>query len=304
MILVILLVMAVGLTVGLSVASRSVTDVAFSTKIEESNRAFSAAEAGIENALGQGIYAAPANISGSTTDATYNVDLQSYGNVRNYSFPNAIKEGDGQTIWLTTFDPATGLPRTSPPPTGYAVNRWIAVCWSKDPSSSVIPALEISLFYTSNPWGTNNTRVTRLAFDPDSARATGPNGNGFITGSPQPISNLGNCGTSYDFRIDIIPYCGPPNCAGPTPMTPNPQSNSILVALRLKPVYAPALLAFRGDYIAATNQEVLLPEQGKDITSSGQTTSGVTRKWNVIQTYSTAPDIFDYAVWSATNLTK
>lgn len=51
MILVILLVMAVGLTIGLSVASRSITDVNFSTKIEDSSRAFSAAESGIEEAL-------------------------------------------------------------------------------------------------------------------------------------------------------------------------------------------------------------------------------------------------------------
>lgn len=51
--LVALLVMTVLLTVGLAAATRSITDIRISTETEESARAFSAAEAGIEDALRQ-----------------------------------------------------------------------------------------------------------------------------------------------------------------------------------------------------------------------------------------------------------
>ncbi len=49
--LIIVLIAAVILTVGLAVASYSITDIKISQQEEESARAFSAAEAGIEEAL-------------------------------------------------------------------------------------------------------------------------------------------------------------------------------------------------------------------------------------------------------------
>ncbi|TSC65371.1 MAG: Uncharacterized protein CEO21_430 [Microgenomates group bacterium Gr01-1014_80] len=51
--MVLLLVMTVALGIGLSVITRTLTDVSTSTKVEQSSRAFSAAEAGIEQALKQ-----------------------------------------------------------------------------------------------------------------------------------------------------------------------------------------------------------------------------------------------------------
>src|SRR5204863_1532604 len=49
--LILLLVMTVGLAIGLSIIQRSLSDVSTASKIEQSSRAFSAAEAGIERAL-------------------------------------------------------------------------------------------------------------------------------------------------------------------------------------------------------------------------------------------------------------
>src|SRR3989344_7555940 len=46
-----LLVLVVGLAIALSIASRSVTDVRQTTTSDESNRAYFAAEAGVDNAL-------------------------------------------------------------------------------------------------------------------------------------------------------------------------------------------------------------------------------------------------------------
>lgn len=52
--LIVVLTMVVALTVGLSIASRTITNLKFSKQSEESQRAFSAAEAGIEQALKTG----------------------------------------------------------------------------------------------------------------------------------------------------------------------------------------------------------------------------------------------------------
>lgn len=52
--LIVILIMVVSLTVGLSVASRSIVNLRTSTEEENSQRAFSAAEAGIEKALSTG----------------------------------------------------------------------------------------------------------------------------------------------------------------------------------------------------------------------------------------------------------
>lgn len=76
--LVVVLAMVVLLTIGLSVISRTVTDIRISKETEESTRAFSAAEAGIEEALEQDLGA----IVGEhkiedilpEVDVTYNVE--------------------------------------------------------------------------------------------------------------------------------------------------------------------------------------------------------------------------------------
>src|SRR5688572_26536285 len=57
--LIALLVLTVATTVGLSLIARGVTDISVSRDIEESSRAFSAAEAGVEEALRSGVASAP-----------------------------------------------------------------------------------------------------------------------------------------------------------------------------------------------------------------------------------------------------
>src|SRR3989344_5511027 len=50
-ILILLLIMTVALGIGLSLVQRSLGDISTSIKVEQSSRAFSAAEAGIESAI-------------------------------------------------------------------------------------------------------------------------------------------------------------------------------------------------------------------------------------------------------------
>src|SRR3989338_8894129 len=53
-VLILVLVMTVALAIGISVIQRSLSDVSSSSKVEQSSRAFSAAEAGIEKAIQTG----------------------------------------------------------------------------------------------------------------------------------------------------------------------------------------------------------------------------------------------------------
>lgn len=75
--IVILLLTIVLLTIGLSIASRSVTDIRLSRQEEETTRAFDAAEAGIEDALRQDlgalVIAGPQSETFGGVDTTYEV---------------------------------------------------------------------------------------------------------------------------------------------------------------------------------------------------------------------------------------
>lgn len=270
-ILIILLVMAVGLTIGLSVAGRSLTDIRLSTQIEESNRAFSAAEAGIEDVLRQGLLSATGG-PGTIGDAKYNVTLTSVGgSASQFSFPSVIQAGDAQVIWLVPHN-ASGADDSTRAYSGSSIE----ICWSKIETT---PALEISLLFKSG----SNYKVARAAYDPDSTRT-----NNFSSLADPAGSYCTSGNENYTYHVNLIF----------ADLSPAVIASDIPLALRLRPVYANSKLAVKPASGAT------LPEQGKNIVSTGQTNSGVTRKWNVIQTYSAPNDIFDYAIWSNTNLTK
>ncbi|MBI2029444.1 hypothetical protein HYT02_03450 [Candidatus Gottesmanbacteria bacterium] len=276
-ILIILLVMAVGLTIGLAVASRSITDVRLSNQIEESSRAFSAAEAGIEEVLKTGLinYTPPGGSVSVGSGASYNVQLNSYGPSNDiFTFPTEIAEGDTQTIWLVGQKADGSGPDDSVRLyNGGSIN----LCW-EDLVTGTTPALDVSLLFKSG----SEYKVVREAFDPVSRS------NDFV-----PAQNGDQCSmagtnqkywTLFNFNMDAsIPY---------------DNINDTPIAIRVRPVYTKTKIAAKG------SDGGIIPEQGKNIVSTGQTNSGVERRWNVVQTYSSPNDIFDYAVWSNKDLTK
>ncbi len=123
---VVLLILGVVMTVALSIASRSVSEVAVSTTQQESSQALAAAEAGVEATLG-GI-AAP-NIAGSTV----NVTSQPAGTGDSLSVADLLAAGQVATVFLN----------------GYTGNS-LKVCWGQ-------ARLETALYYTSG----TTTKVDR-----------------------------------------------------------------------------------------------------------------------------------------------
>lgn len=113
-VLIVLLVMVVVLTIGLSLISQSVTDISISKDEEESIRAFSAAEAGIEAAL-QNIGAAPSTVEVDGITANITISNQ------NDNLDFTLAEGEYLDLDLTgatgaqirlTIDSGAGLETT------------------------------------------------------------------------------------------------------------------------------------------------------------------------------------------------
>ena len=141
--LIVVLVMAVALTIGLAVVSRSITDIKISRQEEESARVFSVAEAGIEEALKLG-----SGTSGTIGEGEaligYTVSETGQGGGTEFVFP-AINAGDTQTVWLVEHDNDGNLTET-----GRYTGNTIDLYWGNEGQAAdqaTTPALEATVIY-------------------------------------------------------------------------------------------------------------------------------------------------------------
>ena len=261
--LIALLVLAVATTVGLAFIARGTTNVATTRNTEESARAFSAAEAGIEEAL------RPGGFVGNSSEKNYTTTLATVtpGVDAPYVFPNKIAKGDTETVWLAPHDENGKLIDSAP----YYKKPNIDVCWS---SATPAPALVVTLLYKG---ADGQYRSAKNVYDPDTSRATTNKFTALTTSEKS-----GGCGdgtTTYKKSVLFTDLA-----AGINPAV------STLLMLRLRPVYADTQIAV----IPAD----ILPDQYTRIESIGRTASGVTRKISVTKKYIAPASIFDAAVYS------
>jgi len=269
----ILLIIVVGFTILLSIISRSLTDVRIATNTEATNRAYFAAEAGVEEALKK---IAGGSISGGTIDfaainkSTADYTINSAPSV-DFNYPNNVTRDDSIQINLLTnyFNPAAG---------SYAGN--LKICWGN--STSDKPAIETTLVY-ENPSGTFLAK--KDAFDPDLTRILT---NNFVA------SDAGTCTvgvTSYQFQ-KTLDYS--------TTAVPG-----VHYLLRIRLLYNTNAQPL-GLTTAIIGGSPPLPTQGYDITSTGKTDLGTVRKLKVFKQYPGLPAIFDYVLFngSTSPLTK
>lgn len=144
---VILLVLAVALTVGLAVVSRSVTEIGISTTQKESAQALAAAEAGIEQALA-GNVSLPIGVTSVPVGGNTEVEI-----------PEPLVAGESVTIFLAGHN-ANGDLDTTVQYTGTD----LGLCWGQ---GDVNPAVEVTVYYKSGA----NYLVTRTTADPNINRA-------------------------------------------------------------------------------------------------------------------------------------
>jgi hypothetical protein len=286
--LIVLLGMAVVLTMVLSVVSRSVTDIQLTSRDDEALRAFSAAEAGVEQALivGTNIGDTPLSDSGSSFSVT--VEKLAEGK-DTYAYPEELSSGESGTLWFVSHDSNGNLTCTVTEPC--YKQPTFDVCWGK--SSGTIPAVEVSVYYDRNPSGAptalgaapdfGDVQVARYTFDP----VFGP-------GRRDENSFDAHTSTSCDIEDQTLLYAGSVNVSTGLPAGCSAQNGCLLFA-KAKFIYndIPQPLGF-------SSPTGTFPAQGVHIESTGQFGDS-TRQIDVFRTYSEPLSIFESAVFSMGN---
>jgi len=286
--------MAVVLTVVLSILSHSVTDIKLSSKDEESQRAFSAAEAGIEQVLITG-----SDASGPIGDANFTASVTGYGSgTKTLVYPSALYAGETATIWFVSHAADGSLTCTGWPCFKSPNNDSIKVCWGNEgtnANSAVTPALEISVVYAKNPGNYNQIQIGRAAYDPYTGR---PGGNNFAS----PVGSGCQIGTTNFAFYKTFQFGGNGADQLSIPNSSYRFENG-LQFIRYRLFYNNVAHLVGIDVTGGAN--TVLPSQGSLITSSGTAAAGESnRKIEVYQSFGEVPGVFSSTVFSSGGIVK
>lgn len=280
----VLLVILVGVTVGLSIASRTLSNLKNTAELDQSNRAFSAAEAGIERAL-SALQAdpqacdAPSSCAADFEGISADVVVSTVGgNDRAFGI-NALAKDD---VIQANLD-------------GYS-GRYLTLYWGltgdRDDCVNLSAAAVVSVVYEhSGQYG-----LGKAALDECLAGGRNP-GNGFTrTGIQLPPASekvtiqdgSQQDGFAYKYTLDLQPGQS---------LIP---SGATIKMVRVRLMYnGPKPIAL----VPQTSHN--LPNQGQQITSTAEV-GGTQRTVKVLKTTPALPAIFDYALFngSTSSLTK
>ena len=259
--LITLLVLSVATTIALSIIGRTTLETQSTSQLEESMRAFNAAEAGIEVALKNSV---ESSITNYIPGVNYNATIADIGNATGvYQLPAKTEKGSTETIWLANHVNGVLDEDTQ------AYTSDIDVCISSE--TPVEPALLVSVYYVD----TGIYKVKSGAYDPAPASRSTPNQFSSIEGT------LGGCGNSGMYvKTGLITALGIDPAA------------VVLLTLRIRPVYSDATIGVN----AGTS---LLPLQGNKIESTGTApSSGIARRIIVNQEFQSASTAFDGGIYS------
>lgn len=288
MILMLILIMTVALAIGLSIVQKSLVDVSTSSKVEQSSRAFSAAEAGIEKAL---------QPNASKIEDFPLANSSTIKKVEDSNLPPPPKEGviqaaleypplakeDVAQVWLANSSEA--LPDCSAGAVCYNQST-LDVYWGNSQTDEA--ALEVTLIhhdvasgYKSRKWYLDSkTRSNGFELVSD-CRSSGY--------TPEGSS------TAYHCKKRLGDGNGSVNDNSPLP--------SRLMLIRARLLYNTSSQPFAVQATTSCPSGCLLPSQARTITSTG--VSGETqRKVKVFQLYKVVPHYFDYAIFSAGEISK
>ncbi len=289
-ILILILVMTVALAIGLSVIQRSLSDISTSSKVEQSSRAFSAAEAGIERVLsGDNNLNVNFSIDNNSsavvnTNETITASSTSFDGRQN---PIECPPGDSKLarediaqIWLV--DPSSNLPNCDAGKICYR-QPTLDVYWGNSTDDKA--ALEVTIVYYDG----TEYKIRKWYLDHQSAiRATK---NEFD-------------GVPCNGNISILPgYQCQYTLGGPADRDGSLPAGLMLLRARLLYNTEDQPFAVQAVGNCRDDQSACLPSQAKILISTG--TSGQTqRKIQVCQLEKVVPPYFDYAIFSAGDINK
>lgn len=281
-VLIVLLSLSVVLVVVMFVVSRSITDISLSSKEENSMRAFSAAEAGIERLL----VSTTGTILNNQTigDAKFSASVTNFAaGSTSVVYPISLKSGEFATFWFTR-----------PAETSFT-GRYIKLCWGDEGTlnnNSKTPAVEFTVYYTTVANDLTTLKVAKATFDP-SSRISSNN----FTSATSELCTVG--GENFQFHttnnIDLSNGVnGLGIAAWATP--------GVLQYATVKILYNDTVAHKIGIDISM-NSGKILPSQGVKIESAGSFESA-NRSIDVYQLYPIAPVIFENAIFSPSSIIK
>ena len=284
--LLVLLTMSLTLVVVLSNISRSITDVSVTSYQEDSLRAFSAAEAGIEQAL---LNAVPGSFSGTidtSTSTSFSAEVKTGDEGKVFEYPDKLNSGEVATFWFVSHDNDGKL--TCNDKTCTKTNR-LEFCWGDNAAINIYtPAVVITFYYdkTGGSFASNNDftglKLKRFTSDPHAGR-----GNNFD-------SSASGCTIDSKYKFSKIIQGSDIDDEGNCVV-----SSNCLVAAKVMMLYnnKPHSLALR------VQGDSDLPSQGLVVSSRGK--SGLTsRNVNVFQSFPEIPDIFEGVIFSGKSVVK
>lgn len=299
--IIILLAMSVALTLVLSSVSRSLTDIEITDKEEESLRAFSAAEAGVEEALlkfsqGELYEGGEGTLDGQTT-TEFDVDVSTGKLGKVLRHPKELDTGESVTYMLVGRSSDGALTCEGDV---CSSTTHLNLCFGNKELYTgpgpypTKPAIEVQIFYDDSATGElpplavrspndySNVKVLTRAYDSDSSRVGSNNFN---------LANA-SCDT-YDpgMYVKVNPLI---NLISQTSCSSN---RVCVLAVTFKSLYSeepvPVLLR-ANDFV---------PAQGIVISSTG-TSGESSRRLDVHYDFSTIPSIFNNTVFSSGALIK
>lgn len=271
----VILIMVIALTIGLSISGRSVSDIKMSAQVEESQRAFSAAEAGIEAAL----YSDQPGSSVVVGNAIYTVKIAENPSDA-FLYPGLVTHDNLVQIWLS--DPGDGVEL-------YNADT-IQIAWGNPNSgwrtSDNTPAIEAIIIYKDG----SDYKFGKYSLDPRDNRE---NENNFCHANCSGVSEwktdastvVNGSPLQFSAQIDLSPFR-------------DGTETKKLQILRVRLMYnsTEQLLGLIG-----VGEPI--PAQGKAIQSTG-VAGETTRKVEVFEFYPQVPPEFDFALFSTSNLKK
>lgn len=256
----VVMVMVIALTVGLSTALRSVTNFRISTEEENSQRALSAAEAGVEQALRTNLAITDQNLGNNVTIKQVSI-VQSPASEFLLSGGTAVAKDAGNTLWL--------VPHTSDTAVDYSTswNGALSLHWgsptdicTSNPDVNTMAAIEVVVISGSLSSSVSN----RYVFDPCLGRRSS---NNFASTSPGGTV----LGKTFQHSASVTVSAG-------------------LIG-KIIPLYANAVIGVSGGLTP-------IPAQGKRIESTAASGT-TTRKIVFFREYPTLPiEFFSYVLFA------
>ncbi|MDO8570485.1 MAG: pilus assembly PilX N-terminal domain-containing protein [Candidatus Daviesbacteria bacterium] len=294
-VIILLLVMVVSLAIGLSVVGRSMTEISTATNSENSSRAFSAAEAGIENILYDSSLPGFVNYAGnrsidntkltndSAAQINWDTKMPPTGTPNGVAleYPPFGKESFAQ-FWLA--NPCSNPPTCSNPPARFYTKTNFDLYFG-DPTYQYTgntdpnyPAVEVKVI------NSDNTSILKV-FDASPVNTTRSGFSG-CAGRDQTIktNNSSTASSKFLCKVNVSGYS---NSASSYP---------VMVRVRILFTSLPHPVALQP---LSDN----LPYQAKIFNSKGMS-GNVQRNMKVFQEIFVMPHIFDYAIFSLGELNK